>query len=233
MSRFEAGKKRVVQSISVGGGIVAYVSVVTTYTSVQTALVGLAVLIGAIVLYLLNQLQSDVADKIADMKTRLDAGFQESLSALDGADGSNYPARTDGGSWERLDHLRVEKVEFSGIPSFAGAAAGSALGAIAGGPIGAAVGGLIGVAGGGGKEYRDLRDEHQTRIQQTALTAVQHRTGEPRHRLTVESTDDVTSGRTDYWEITVGDGRGQRHRVRVSKSDGSVTYRKVVDDHVS
>lgn len=229
MGRFETEISKIVTFVGFLGGGIAVISFALRYLSAAAVLAALAAFISGTALYLIYKLGTVVEERIDEVEAKVDSGFSESLSALEEADEDEYPKRADGGSWRSLDNLNVEKVEFSGIPSIAGAAMGGALGALAG-PAGAGVGATLGAIIGGGKEYQDLRDVHQDRLERTAWIAAEREVPIRSDQLELEAIEDVSGLGGDYWRFDFVDIFNTKHQVRISKSDGSVEFRTVPEE---
>lgn len=225
MEHFEASIQRILTAVGVVGVIMTYLFGLSKYLSLAATLAGLAAIGAAVTTYFLYSLQNDIENRVNSMESKLDTAFNELLREIDGADEDSYPTRTDGSGWRQVPGLRVDKEEISGVPSIAGAAAGGALGAPFG-PQGAVIGAAIGALLGGGKEYSDLKDNHQKRLRDTAETAVLRMGHVGGFELTLESVEDVEVDGERFWVFTFGDHTSnRRYKVRISKEDGRVEYR--------
>lgn len=224
MSEFKLGEQRLILALAVFGGAAATFTAAFTVASLEASLVAMTVYVTAIILFLVDWLGTANGERFDAVERKLDQGFDEALENLDGADASTYHTRTDGSGWKTLPGLTVEKVEFSGIPSAAGAAAGGAVGALFG-PAGAGLGALLGAAVGGGTEYHNLKGIHRDRLERAAWTAVTRMAQVREHQLTLEDVDDAPGITDDYWQFKFSQDDGDRHQVRISKTDGSVQYR--------
>ena len=224
MERFETAWENIVTGV-IGLATVAGVFwIAYQQTSLETVLAGSAAALGGVVVYLVHNLHGDLDERIEGIETKVDVGFTESLSSLEDANVDEYPTRTDGSGWREVRGVQVDKVEFSGIPSVAGAAVGGAIGALFG-PAGAGAGALIGAAAGGGKEYQDLKERHQERLERAAWIAVQKESPAGGWDLMLSEIRDATGATDDYWVFVFSEDSRREYQVRISKSDGTVEYR--------
>lgn len=230
MDHVNAAVENVATVIGTLGGLVTMLVAGLQFASLEAALAGIAAISAATALYVIYRLGEGIDDRLSELETKMDSGFSESLKALDDADETNYTQLADGGEWREVRGLDVEKMDFSGIPSVAGAGALGAIGALFG-PGGAAAGALIGAIAGGGKEYKDLEERHQDRLETAAWAAVKKETSVPGFRLQLEEVEDDTRFTNDYWVFKFVEEPGLEHFIRISKNDGKVEYRPPVNDY--
>lgn len=220
------------QLFTAGGFLITVIAFL--YTMVKSGLLvegltALSVLLACFILYLLYRTNRRREARIDQLESRLDIGFGEIIAATDGADASEYEKRTDGGSgWQIVEGVDPGEVEYSAIPSMAGAAAGGAVGATFG-PWGAALGALAGALVGGGKAYADLQEDKQRKLDEVALAALQQATNQPGWEYQQQDVRDETQGMNDYWHYEYAResarGRHRTHHIRIRKKDGRIEYR--------
>jgi len=222
MSRFENSVQNLFQAVTMTIGIAGAAPYILQSFGLDVTLLSLLIILGAVNLYLIYALKSDVASRFSDLRGDVISGIEDVESLVDeDPDG----VRTDGSGWQDIPQLSAEKVEMTGIPSTAGAALGGAIGALFS-PAGAAAGALVGAAVAGGKEYTDLKQQHQSQLRRLAKEAVQIKTHYHSGGIAIDDVDDTTDGVAEFWQFTIRDRRAELHLVRINKQDGSILYKK-------
>ncbi|WP_436929088.1 hypothetical protein [Halosimplex halobium] len=221
MARFENFVENALQGLTMTLGIAGAAPYTLQTFGLEVTLMALIIILGALNVYLIYALKSDVANRFGNLEGDLTSRFDDLEDTLQR---DSKELRTDGSGWEEVPQLSAEKVEMTGIPSTAGAALGGALGALFS-PAGAAAGALFGAAIAGGKEYADLKEQHQQQLRRIAKETVQLKTIYQGWEIGIDDVTDVNDGFEEFWEFSIRDRRAEIHKVRINKENGSVTYK--------